>query len=448
MFSYDHGASLPMRLHSGSIGRPVGANMSKPDGGTSAYVLGHSDRELERLRLQAQLIDPITRQFLSEAGIAPGMRVLDIGSGAGDVAFLAAHLVGPAGQVVGVDRSGTALARARTRAEGQSLANVTFRESELAAMAFDQPFDAAIGRYVLCFQPDPVSTLRTIAKLVRPGGIILFHEPDREQMRSFPPAPTYDRACQWLGEAYRRSGVDVRIGIRRRSQRRGTSGRRVGLHSVPYPRGGNMVDTPAVAALRSRISDILMSDSCQRIDFRWGPYHSDGWSYTAVALSLVGASRSLRVAVGGLAANQGASYNAETNTLRLPSTNYAAANLPTGANANLGFERMAIVHECTHAVTDQMRRHPTILARSDEVMAFVAESLFNVYEGSPFVPPATDAIMTAAHRIARSIQNTAGAVIGPAADVQALETAITQSPTYSFIRFNPGFKYHNSGLPL
>ena len=67
-----------------------------------------------------------------------------------------------------------------------------------------------------------------------------------------------------------------------------------------------MVDTPAVAALRSRISDILMSDSCQRIDFRWGPYHIDGWNYTAVALSLVGASRSLRVAVGGLAANQGA----------------------------------------------------------------------------------------------------------------------------------------------
>ena len=209
-----------------------------------------------------------------------------------------------------------------------------------------------------------------------------------------------------------------------------------------------MVDTPAVAALRSRISDILMSDSCQRIDFRWGPYHIDGWNYTAVALSLVGASRSLRVAIGGLAANQGASYDADANTLRLPSTNYAAANLPTGANANLGFERMAI---CMNAPT----RSPTrcggirrILARSDEVMAFVAESLFNVYEGSPFAPPATDAIMTAAHRIARSIQNTPGAVIGPPADLQALETAITQSPTYSFIRFNPGFRYHNSGLPL
>ena len=188
--------------------------MVSADRGAGAYVLGHSDRELERLRLQAQLIDPITRQFLIEAGISPGMRVLDVGSGAGDVAFLAADLVGPTGQVVGVDRSAAALARARIRAEGRSLANVTFRESELSAMTFDQPFDAAIGRYVLCFQPDPVALLRTIACLVRPGGIILFHEPDREQMRSFPPVPSYDRACQWVGETYRRTGVDVRMGIK------------------------------------------------------------------------------------------------------------------------------------------------------------------------------------------------------------------------------------------
>src|SRR5262245_1211959 len=105
--------------------------MGMSDCAASAYVLRHSGRELERLRLQAKLIDPITRQFLIEAGIVRGMRILDVGSGAGDVAFLAANLVGPAGQVVGVDRSGGALAMARSRAEKQSLTNVTFHESEL-----------------------------------------------------------------------------------------------------------------------------------------------------------------------------------------------------------------------------------------------------------------------------------------------------------------------------
>ena len=94
------------------------------------------------------------------------------------------------------------------------MVNVTFRESELSAIAFDQGFDAAIGRYVLCFQPDPVSLVRSIANLVRPGEIILFHEPDREQTFSFPPVPTYDRAYQWVSETYRRSGMDVRMGAK------------------------------------------------------------------------------------------------------------------------------------------------------------------------------------------------------------------------------------------
>jgi hypothetical protein len=92
--------------------------------------------------------------------------------------------------------------------------NVKFHEGELSTIVFDRPFDAAIGRYVLCFQPDPVATLRVIAKQVRFGGIVLFHEPDRQQMRSVPPVPTYDRACHWVGETYRRTGVDTTIGTK------------------------------------------------------------------------------------------------------------------------------------------------------------------------------------------------------------------------------------------
>jgi SAM-dependent methyltransferase len=178
------------------------------------YVLGHSPRELERLRRQAQLVNPITRQYLIEAGIAPGMRVLDIGSGAGDVAFLAAELVGRSGQVVGIDRSRDALVVARSRAEERSLVNVTFRESELSTMAFEQLFDAAIGRYVLCFQPEPAVLLQKIAGLVHPGGIVLFHETDRKQMRSYPPTPTYDTICEWIDETFRRTGMEARMGVK------------------------------------------------------------------------------------------------------------------------------------------------------------------------------------------------------------------------------------------
>jgi SAM-dependent methyltransferase len=188
--------------------------VTEPGGAPPAgpYVLGHSARELERLGKQARLIDPITRRFFEGAGIAHGMRVLDVGSGAGDVAFLAAELVGSDGEVVGADRSAAALAKARQRAADRSLRNVTFREGDPAEMPFERPFDAVVGRYILMFQSDPAAMVRKLARLVRPGGVIVFHEPDWDGVRSVPASPTYDRCSRWIVETLRRSGHATHMG--------------------------------------------------------------------------------------------------------------------------------------------------------------------------------------------------------------------------------------------
>jgi SAM-dependent methyltransferase len=178
------------------------------------YSLGHSDQELERLSIQARLIGPITRRYFVEAGIVSGMRVLDVGSGAGDVALLAADLVGEKGEVIGTDRAATALAAARERATARSLRNVTFREGDPAEMTFDQPFDAVVGRYVLMYQQDPAAMLRKLVSNVRPGGVVVFHEPDRDGVLSFPLVPDYDRGCQLVDETFRLTGADPRMGIK------------------------------------------------------------------------------------------------------------------------------------------------------------------------------------------------------------------------------------------
>ena len=179
-----------------------------------AYYLGHSERELDRLRAQARLIDPITRRFFRDAGIIPGMRVLDVGSGAGDVAFLVAGLVGDSGEVVGMDRAPSALARAEARADAESRKNVFFREGDPAQMSFDRPFDAVVGRYVLQFQPDPAAMLRKLAIHVRLGGVIVFHEIDWDGARSLPPSPTYELCCRWILETLRLLNVETRMGIK------------------------------------------------------------------------------------------------------------------------------------------------------------------------------------------------------------------------------------------
>src|SRR5438067_1073498 len=183
-------------------------------GPMQGYVLGHSDRELNRLAVQARLVDPITRAFFQAAGIITRMRVLDVGSGAGDVAFLAAELAGETGEVVGVDRSATAVAVARKRASALSLRNVSFREGDPISMTFEKPFDAVIGRYVLMFQTDPTMMLRGVAAHVRPGGVVVFHEPDWEGTRSLPQVPTYERCCRSIVETLRRAGADPRRRIK------------------------------------------------------------------------------------------------------------------------------------------------------------------------------------------------------------------------------------------
>lgn len=181
---------------------------------SGSYSLGHSERELQRLGVQARLIEPITRRYFVDAGISRGMRVLDVGSGAGDVAFLVAELVGPSGEVVGTDRVVAALQTARQRAKDRSLSNVTFEEGDPTEMSFPAPFDAVVGRYVLMYQEDPAATLRKLASHLRPGGIVVFHEPYRSGLRSFPPVADYDRGWGLVDETFRRSGADPTMGIK------------------------------------------------------------------------------------------------------------------------------------------------------------------------------------------------------------------------------------------
>src|SRR5438270_11717355 len=82
----------------------------------SSYVLGHADAEVQRLLLQGRLYNDYTEHALRLAGLRPGMRVLDIGSGPGDVSLIAARLVGPTGSVLGVDAAPAMVELARTRA--------------------------------------------------------------------------------------------------------------------------------------------------------------------------------------------------------------------------------------------------------------------------------------------------------------------------------------------
>jgi SAM-dependent methyltransferase len=180
----------------------------------TTYLLGHGSAELARLEHQARILAPATRTILQLAGIAPGMRVLDLGTGAGDVAFQVAELVGSTGSVVGIDQSDQALAFAAHRTKQRALTNVSFVHDNLHTVPVTGEFDAVVGRLILLYLPHPADVLRRFAGLVRKGGVVAMMEYEMTAAGALPSTPLSEQVTFWVTEAFRRSGLDASLGAR------------------------------------------------------------------------------------------------------------------------------------------------------------------------------------------------------------------------------------------
>lgn len=158
----------------------------------------------------------ITEKLLRDAGIGPGMRVLDLGCGHGEVSLFAARLVGEEGHVVGVDRDEAALATAKERARTWAYPNLTFASADLDNFQLDveRPFDAVIGRRVLMYLPRPDRTLRHVSRLLRPGGVAAFQEHDATVVpASSTPFPLHERVSGWIWSTVEREGANLHMGF-------------------------------------------------------------------------------------------------------------------------------------------------------------------------------------------------------------------------------------------
>jgi ubiquinone/menaquinone biosynthesis C-methylase UbiE len=178
----------------------------------STYVLGHADVEVQRLLLQGRLYDDLTEHALRLAGLRPGMRVLDIGCGPGDVSFVAARLVGPTGSVLGVDAAPAMIELAQARATEKGLSTARFMQATIDGIELDAPVDAIVGRFILMHLPDPAATLRHLSSYVRPGGVIAFSENDIAATSSIPDMPLFGRVAAGIVRAFEAMGLSPRFG--------------------------------------------------------------------------------------------------------------------------------------------------------------------------------------------------------------------------------------------
>jgi SAM-dependent methyltransferase len=140
--------------------------------------------------------------------------VLDVGSGVGDVAMLAASLVGQSGEVVGIERDPRSIARARTRAADAGFPNASFMECDVSQIQNSGSFDAVVGRFILQFVPDPVAALRCLSQVVRPGGVVVFQEVSYAPLFALSAhIPLWSACVSVARQTIQRSGANPEIGV-------------------------------------------------------------------------------------------------------------------------------------------------------------------------------------------------------------------------------------------
>jgi SAM-dependent methyltransferase len=179
----------------------------------AGYALGYTAEEHTRLMRQAALLAPCTERLFRAAGIGPGDRVLDLGSGVGDVSLLLGQIVGPAGAVVGIERNRNSIARAEARVAAAGLSNVSFVESDATEVAVSGSFDAVVGRFILMYLPQPARTLRGLTELLRPQGAVAFLEPSWAAARGLSAhLPLYSACAAAIVETFKSCGVNPEMG--------------------------------------------------------------------------------------------------------------------------------------------------------------------------------------------------------------------------------------------
>lgn len=112
----------------------------------------------------------VNYRLIGDARLRAGQKVLDLGSGTGYPAILAAQAVGGQGMVVGLDLAEGMLAIARRKASDLGLTNVVFQVEDVTTLPFEPAsFDAVLSRFCLMFLPDIPKAVNEIARVLRPG---------------------------------------------------------------------------------------------------------------------------------------------------------------------------------------------------------------------------------------------------------------------------------------
>jgi ubiquinone/menaquinone biosynthesis C-methylase UbiE len=186
--------------------------MPSPDE-TSTYIIAGGGEGAARLRILGDATRPATRALLVRAGVAPGMRVLDLGCGSGEVTLELARMVGSSGRVTAVDGDAIVLAAGRERLRELSL-DADFVHGDARGPYPSDGYDVVYARFLLSHLTDPAAVVAAMRAATRPGGTVIVEDVDFPGHFCHPPSAAFARFVELYQAVARRRGADPTIGPR------------------------------------------------------------------------------------------------------------------------------------------------------------------------------------------------------------------------------------------
>ena len=120
-----------------------------------------------------QILAPVTRALIEDAGIVEGFEVLDVAGGPGEPSLTIAEVVGPKGSVTCTDAIAEMVHAAEGEASRRGLTNIKFRQCTADSLPFDDNrFDVVVCRLGVMFFPDPLLGIREMLRVAKPGGTL------------------------------------------------------------------------------------------------------------------------------------------------------------------------------------------------------------------------------------------------------------------------------------
>jgi len=177
----------------------------------SHYIIRGGDSGAARLRILTRAFFPGTLSLLDRAGVLPGMSVLDLGCGSGEVTRELARRVGPRGRVIGLDMDERVLDHARLASPDVDLP-VEWRLGRVEELAETGAYDVIYGRFVLSHLADPADALRRMRAAARPGGLIVVEDIDITAHAHWPPSGAFRRYIELYAATARARGANSSIG--------------------------------------------------------------------------------------------------------------------------------------------------------------------------------------------------------------------------------------------